>query len=375
MNTLAEHDRRSDSAEHDAVLDGKSRGGRIGAAPASGKLTARCRRGLMRGWIAAVGLIAIGGCGGSSDPPPQCSFFSNVCNPTVGPFTALPVASIYPNRITAQAGTPVVFTVDLVGLDHPAYRWLRSSDGGRTYAEIAGATSATYTLSPAQLADDGTLFRVEVQGNGAVASALSRLAVSSAPGIVFQDGEFLPADWLTADIAMPPQNGPTHSEERVITGGHPDAFRRMVHTTSPGPSALSVRHTLQSATYDPAAMGAIYVIDYTEDCIGVDAHASGVLVDSNLLLEQGARKYALAWPVYCTSLYWAAMEPRTGLTAQEFVLIDGPTCSAGESCPDFSASAQPLRFGFVRGTKVLAGVGAGSIVHRIDNWKVTVWRR
>jgi hypothetical protein len=70
----------------------------------------------------------------------------------------------------------------------------------------------------------------------------------------------------------------------------------------------------------------------------------------------------------------AALPLQSSLAAQDFVLLDGPACGAGDSCPDFSASAAPLRFGFVRNSQALAGV-AGTIAHGIDNWKVTVWRR
>jgi hypothetical protein len=52
-------------------------------------------------------------------------------------------------------------------------------------------------------------------------------------------------------------------------------------------------------------------------------------------------------------------------------LLEGPTCSAGQVCPDLSGNAPPLRFGFVR----FAQANSTPTVHGIDNWKVTVWRR
>jgi hypothetical protein len=59
------------------------------------------------------------------------------------------------------------------------------------------------------------------------------------------------------------------------------------------------------------------------------------------------------------------------LAAADFELLDGPVCPAGETCPDFSASAPRIRFGFVR----FAQSNTTPTVHGIDNWKVTVWRR
>jgi hypothetical protein len=326
--------------------------------------------------IAAVGLVTIVASGGSAEAP-QCSFFSNVCNPTLGPgaFPPLAAASVFPQKLTVQVGGTATLAVETSGIDSPTFQWRRSSDGGRSYVDIAGATAATYTLAGVQLTDDATVFRVDVQGSGGAATyAVSQLAVSSMPGVVLQDGDFQLTDWLVTESASPAQSKPLHTEERATTGGHPDAFRRMVHTMPVGPSTLNVLHVSQSASYDPPSQGAIYVIDYVEDCIVTSNSTSTYLVDSNLLMEQAGRRYAAVGLTYCQSPGWSALPPRLSFGAKDFVLIDGPACSAGESCPDFSGSAKPLRFGFVRHSQAAAGV-AGVIAHGIDNWKVTVWRR
>jgi hypothetical protein len=66
------------------------------------------------------------------------------------------------------------------------------------------------------------------------------------------------------------------------------------------------------------------------------------------------------------------------MQADEFGLVDGPACSPGESCPDFSASSAPLRFGYVSVTQVKSGLPAGTSAHfayGIDNWQLKVWKR
>jgi len=326
--------------------------------------------------IGVIGVVAIVGSGGGGDAP-DCSFFSNVCNPTFpsGSIQPLTAAFVLPQRITIQVGGTSVFSVQTTGIDNPSYQWRHSSDGGRSYSSIAGATGATYTLAGAQLVDDATEVRVDVQGSGgSSAFAVSQVAVSSMPGVVFQDSDFLLADWLGSETASPAQGGPAHTEDRATTGGHPDAFRTMVHLMPQGPSALSVFHASQSSTYDPASQGAIYVIDYAEDCILQSNSSSSYAVDSNLLIEQAGRRYGAVGVTYCQAPAWAALPPRSSLSAKDFVLIDGPACAAGESCPDFSATAKQLHFGFTRHSQAAAG-SAGTILHGIDNWKVTVWRR
>lgn len=323
--------------------------------------------------VTGIGLVTIVASGGGEEA--QCSFFSNVCNPTVGPFT-IAFAYVYPQRITLQVGSSATFNAETSGVDQPRFQWRRSADGGHSYVDIPGATGATYTLAGANLGDDGAVLQVNVQdpGGTVVARAAAFLFVSPTPGIVFQDGEFLPSDWLVSEIAEPPQNGSTHTESREPAGGHPDAYRAMVHDMSAAPSSLSVLQVWTSASYDPTTRGAIYVIDYAEDCLVPDAGTSNLAPDARMLIEQAGRRYVANTPHYCAWTQWAALPTQSSLGVQDFVQIDGPACSSGASCLDFSASAPPLRFGFARTVQRHAG-GPVTVSHGIDNWTVTVWRR
>jgi hypothetical protein len=255
-----------------------------------------------------------------------------------------------------------------------SYQWHRSSDGGTTYVEIAGATARTHTLASVNLGDDGATFAVSVRSsNGGGASAVSHLAVSASPGVVLEDGEFLPADWVVSAIADPDQVPFVHSEERIPTGGIPGAYRRMIFQTPPGAGWSRLYYVSRSATYDPESQGAIYVIDYSEACIDFQNNGT-TTVSSSPTIEQGGRRYFAdidGFVSNCASSTWSAAIRRASLRAQDFVLVAGPACTAGESCPDFSASALPLHFGYRR----ISFGGAGESIHGIDNWKVTVWRR
>jgi len=185
----------------------------------------------------------------------------------------------------------------------------------------------------------------------------------------------MPSDWIIAARADPVLNGPTHSERQAASGGNPDAFQEMTSAMSAGPSTLRVFYTMPSATYSPASQGAIYLIDFSEDCIALSVDTSNYVAASNLLIEQGGRRYMAAGNSYCSSPTWSEMPRRSSLGVTDFVQVDGPVCGDGDSCPDFSTGGKPLRFGFVRDAAVPARFAAGTIVHGIDNWKVTVWRK
>lgn len=204
-------------------------------------------------------------------------------------------------------------------------------------------------------------------------SSAGALAVSPLPGVAFNDGDFAPANWLASATADPAQGGPTHTEARIASGGNPDAFRRMLHTMSAGPSSLVVLHTNAAASYSAAALGAINVIDYEEHCSRLST-TTAASVSSMLLLEQAGRRYLANRTRVCGTQAWAGAA-LLSLRASEFTLHDGPACGATEACPDFSAAGAPLRLGFARRAAIPAASPAGSIEHGIDNWKVTVWRR
>lgn len=323
-------------------------------------------------FIAGAGVASIVGSGGGIGvgfPGGICDVYPDSCGPLP------PTVAIEPARATVQVGSAQTFTAQPTGFADPTYQWQRSADGGRTFVDIAGATASSYTLAGANLGDDTAVFHVVTRprgSSGPVAEASSRLAVSSAPGIVFSDGEFDVAGWRVSEVSTPPDNGAIHTEERVASGGNPDAYRRMTHTMPATQRSLGVLNLSNSAVYDPTLLGAIHVIDYTEDCALLSAGNPIFQVYPSLLIEQAGRRYRpkqLAPACYLTT--WTAMRGATSLAASDFDLLDGPACSAGQSCPDFSASAAPIRLGFLR----FASANTTPTVHGIDNWKVTVWRR
>ena len=119
--------------------------------------------------------------------------------------------------------------------------------------------------------------------------------------------------------------------------------------------------------------GAIYVIDYAEQC-ALFSSAANTSVEVGPALEQAGRRYLLDGPRHlCRSAQWT-WASRASLRAPDFFLFDGPACGAGESCPDFSSSAPPIRLGYDRVAYGGFG-GISSVAHGIDNWRISVWRR
>jgi hypothetical protein len=327
-------------------------------------------RGLALVCTVALGLVTIvgsGGGGGFLCPGPCAGDFP--------PEPRTPVVS--PPNINLQVGGTAVFSVSAPEISNPAIQWSRAAKGG-PFVAIPGATLATYTLAGAQLVDDGATYAASVQGafNGtqvALFSAPGHLAVSSMPGVVFQDSEFLPADWSVAAISAPSSNGPTHGEAQVPTGGNPGAYRQMTIVMPAGPNQLYVFHAFRPVTYDPASQGPVYFVEFNQDCLLLPGTLD---VGPTLLIEQDGRRFIAGGPTQCGASAWrnTLLIPGTsGVT--DFLQVDGPACAAGERCPNFSATGKPIRFGFANSNEGLVGFAGASGGFGIDNWKVTVWRR
>jgi sugar lactone lactonase YvrE len=124
----------------------------------------------------AILLSACGGGGGGGTPA--------VTPPVTAPAVQAPAITTQPAAQSVSAGGSATFTVTASGADL-AYQWQR--DG----KDIAGATSASYTLDNVQGADTGAKFTVIVKnGGGSVTSTAAVLTVlpAAARGLAFVAG-------------------------------------------------------------------------------------------------------------------------------------------------------------------------------------------
>ena len=114
--------------------------------------------------------LVLTGCGGGS------SGESTPAPPPPPPAATAPAVTTAPASMTVTAGQPATFTVTASGTAPLTYQWQRSD------VAVAGATSASYTLSTSLVADSGSTWRVVVSNAaGSVTSAAATLTVNPAP--------------------------------------------------------------------------------------------------------------------------------------------------------------------------------------------------
>ncbi len=130
------------------------------------------------------------GYGGSGWPGPPVSYVQ----------VPLPQFSVQPRDATADEGQAAGFTASASN-PVPAcplrYQWQLSRDGGRTWADIPGATGAAYATDPATPQMNGWRYRCRARNLGAAASDAAVLTVIAAPEPSPKTGDGArPALWL-----------------------------------------------------------------------------------------------------------------------------------------------------------------------------------
>jgi hypothetical protein len=310
-------------------------------------------RNAIRSLIAVLGVAGIVGSGGGGLPDMSVQ-------PTP-PSPSPPVVSISPSRVTAEVGATVQFR----SLTYASsYQWQRNG------VNIAGANDSSYTVVGVNLGDDGAHFSVVARNAYGTSTATALLQVSPLPGVLYEDIDFRMSGWEVTAVAEPAQADAKLRAVQSESGGNPGAFMQVSFEFPPAPSSVRVFHTYLAATYDPARQGAIYGVDMAADCKWI----TGGTVYIERMLEQAGRRFTSHTGDYCVA--WLNMFSKLlSLRADEFVQVDGPACEPGETCPDFSATGAPIRFGLQSHLSHESDDWPGAMTYGIDNWRVTVWRK
>lgn len=173
------------------------------------------------------------------------------------------------------------------------------------------------------------------------ALVVSIVAGSANATIQFSDGGFDTATWVTETISA----GGTFAVSQSITTGNGEPSRHVDITTGGNVGdavAIFSRYGNTTDTrYDPLVFGAINSIELQMDYKSVSSTLAGSGPDLYFGIKQGNVIYRATLGVAVTPSVWTEFL-HFGFTPADFVRADG-----GVGTLDFSATAVPLRFGFV----------------------------
>ncbi|HUL52104.1 MAG TPA: immunoglobulin domain-containing protein [Opitutaceae bacterium] len=158
------------------------------------------------------------------------SAMSNGATLTVTAAAVAPTLTTQPANLTVNAGDAATFTVAADGSPTPAFQWRK--DG----VNIAGATTATYTIASATTGDAGTYTAVATNSAGSVTSNGATLTVNTVPA--------------APNIVTQPQN-------QAVAAGQTATFR-VIATGFPAPSYQWQRLPAGSANWENLTDGGSY---------------------------------------------------------------------------------------------------------------------
>jgi len=149
------------------------------------------------------------------------SLTSSAATLTVNPTPVAPSITTQPVSTTVTAPAAATFTVAATGVPAPSYQWMQSVNGG-AYANINGATSASYTTLSTTLANSGTQYEcVVTNGSGSVTSNAATLTVDTVPGILTQPASVTVTAGATATFTVAASGAPAPNYQwmQSVNGG------------------------------------------------------------------------------------------------------------------------------------------------------------
>lgn len=197
---------------------------------------------------------------------------NSACNPGTSTAATLtvntfPVISTQPASATICAGAAQTFSVTATtGVGTLTYQWQLSVNGGSTWTNITGATSASFAQAAVPVGQNGYRFRVIVTaGCGSVTSNAAVLTVNAYPEVSFT----LPAVTCVSD--------PAFSLSASPVGGTFSGNGVSGTTFTPsiaGVGAKQVTYTISNGTCQTATARTILVNACTERHITLDKYSS-----------------------------------------------------------------------------------------------------
>ena len=133
-------------------------------------------------------------------------------------------AATKPETLTVLAGTPVTLTAAATGDPVPTVQWKVSTDNGKTFTNIPGATSTSYSFTP-QLGESGHLFEAFFTngiGKPAATAAITLIVDAAAPAITIDPMPQSAAVGGTATFTASGPGSPTPTLQWQVStdGGH-----------------------------------------------------------------------------------------------------------------------------------------------------------
>ncbi len=189
-----------------------------------------------------------------------------------------PIVLKQPASTLVEEGQNAVFEASATGVPSPTVQWESSTDGGTTWAAVAGATSPRLTVPGVVLAETGTLYRaVFTNAAGSAKSAAAALTVGQAPAVTVQplSTTLLAGQSIVFEAAASGTPAPSVQWEISTDGG-------------------AEWSAVEGATTDQLAVGSATVAESGTQYRAVFANVGGRAISEAATLTVSATDYGIA---------------------------------------------------------------------------------
>jgi hypothetical protein len=144
-----------------------------------------------------------------------------------------PTVTTQPTDVTVNAGQTATFTAAAGGNPAPTVQWQASSDGGKTFSPLSGATSATLTLTGVLASMNGNQYEaVFMSSVGSATTSAATLTVAYAPAITQQPASQTVSPGQTATFTAAATANPAATVQWQVSTDGGKNFADVVGATS-----------------------------------------------------------------------------------------------------------------------------------------------
>ncbi|RYY55993.1 MAG: T9SS type A sorting domain-containing protein [Chitinophagaceae bacterium] len=240
---------------------------------------------------------------------------TNVCNTVTSACATLTVNT--PIVVTAQPvnasvclpTTTASFSVAVTGTA-PTYQWQVSTDGGATFTNVTGATSATLNLTGLTPAMSGYQYRVVLSGTCTASfnSSVATLAVNSPVAITDQPDNVNICDGGSTSFSVSASGSTITYQWQVSTNGGP-----FVNVVNAAPYSGATTATLTLTNAGTVLNGNVYrVVVSGVPCGSVNSNNATLVVNALPGVVLVAAEYSNLTPYTPSGLY-STVSPATGI--------------------------------------------------------------
>jgi Immunoglobulin I-set domain len=148
--------------------------------------------------------------------------------------TTAPAITTNPASTTVAVGANASFTAAASGTPTPTVQWQVSTDGGTTFTNLSGATTATLTITAATAAMNGNVYKaVFTNTGGTVTSTAATLTVTSAPLITTNPVNVTVLAGANASFTAAASGTPAPTVQWQVSTNGGTTFANLAGATSP----------------------------------------------------------------------------------------------------------------------------------------------